>query len=170
MHAKNIGIQKLSVRTLARAANVSVGTVYNYFPSIHDLQAMLLDDFWKLTLAEDVCRVKVGQNFIDYIVVLFSKALVERENFQAVLNVQLQFIVEDPDNLNTYYVHIKEGLLKVLEQDQDIDPSLWSSVISKVWFIDFVLENMMSQLLKEHPNFTALETIMRKILYKGEKK
>lgn len=162
-HAKIIGIKDLSIRTLSKAADVSVGTVYNYFPSKHELTAALLDDFWKNSLAQDICRVKPDQGFVDYLTILFEKALMHTENFKEMMHAQLIFLETDS---NTYYQHMEDGLLKVLNLDKDIDASIWNHDFSKQWFITFILENMLSQLTKDKPNFRAMEIMMNTILYK----
>lgn len=162
-HAKKIGIKDLSIRTLSKAADVSVGTVYNYFPSKQALTAALLDDFWEASLAQDICRVKPNQGFVDYLTILFEKALMHTENFKEIMQAQLTFLETDS---NTYYQHMESGLLKVLNLDKDIDFTIWNEDFTKEWFITFILENMMSQLTKEKPNFRAMEIMMNTILYK----
>lgn len=169
-HAQDIGMQNLSIRTLAKQANVSVGTVYNYYPSKKDLVGELLNLFWERSLSKDVCRIQKGQGFVDYLNVLFEKTLMNTDNFREIMYAQLKFLKEDPSNPNSYYMHMKQGLLKVLQSDSHIDDTLWNDSFTRNWFIDFILESMMAQLLKDEPNFTAIEMMMRKTLYKGDLK
>lgn len=167
-HAKAIGMEKLSIRNLAAAANVSVGTVYNYFPSKKELVAEILNSFWESSLSQDICRVQKDQNFVDYLNILFEKTLMHTYNFKEIMYAQLNFLKEDPGKPNTYYQHMQSGLLKVLEMDPEVDNSLWHENFTREWFIQYILETMMAQLLKREPNFAALELMIRKTLYKGE--
>lgn len=169
-HAQDIGMQDLSIRALAKKANVSVGTVYNYYPSKKELVGDILNSFWERSLSEDVCRIQAHQGFVDYLNVLFEKTLMNTHNFRDIMYAQLKFLKEDPLNPNVYYMHMKTGLLKVLELDKNIDETIWNESFTQAWFIDFILECMMTQLLKNEPNFSALEMMMRKTLYKGDLK
>lgn len=49
-HAKNIvveeGFEKLTIRKVAKNADISIGTVYNYFPTKRDLTVQLMEDYW----------------------------------------------------------------------------------------------------------------------------
>jgi AcrR family transcriptional regulator len=49
-HAKNIvieeGFEKLTIRKVAKNAGISIGTVYNYFPTKRDLTVQLMEDYW----------------------------------------------------------------------------------------------------------------------------
>ena len=44
---KENGLQSLNMRTVAEKCNVSVGSVYNYFPSKADLIAATIQDVWQ---------------------------------------------------------------------------------------------------------------------------
>jgi AcrR family transcriptional regulator len=49
-HAKNIvvdeGFEQLTIRKVAKKADISVGTIYNYFPTKRDLTIQLMEDYW----------------------------------------------------------------------------------------------------------------------------
>lgn len=53
-HAKDIvlkhGYDQLTIRNVAKDAEVSIGTVYNYFPTKRDLMVQLLEDYWNAYL------------------------------------------------------------------------------------------------------------------------
>lgn len=44
--AMNEGITKINIRTVAKNSGISIGTVYNYFPSKTDLLVAVIQDFW----------------------------------------------------------------------------------------------------------------------------
>ena len=41
------GMEKLNIRAISKECGISVGTVYNYFPSKADLIFAMVEDFWK---------------------------------------------------------------------------------------------------------------------------
>jgi AcrR family transcriptional regulator len=49
-HAKSIvideGFEQLTIRKVAKNADISIGTIYNYFPTKRDLTIQLMEDYW----------------------------------------------------------------------------------------------------------------------------
>ena len=49
-HAKNIvvteGFEQLTIRKVAQNADISIGTIYNYFPTKRALTIQLMEDYW----------------------------------------------------------------------------------------------------------------------------
>ncbi len=42
----NEGFEQLTIRKVANAAGISIGTVYNYFPNKRDLSLQLMEEYW----------------------------------------------------------------------------------------------------------------------------
>lgn len=61
------GISELSVRKLAAACGIAVGSVYMYFPTKADLTAAVFARFFGQALFEECCRVDGNESFIDYV-------------------------------------------------------------------------------------------------------
>lgn len=49
------GMTHLSIRSLAKKLDISVGVVYNYFPSKADLVLAIIENFWKKVFHKDLC-------------------------------------------------------------------------------------------------------------------
>ena len=62
------GISALSVRKLAGACGIAVGSVYMYFPTKADLTAAVFARFFGQALFEECCRVDGRESFTDYAV------------------------------------------------------------------------------------------------------
>ena len=60
------GIDQLSIRTLAKKQNISVGAVYNYFPSKADLLLAIVESFWKGIFHKDICTLSETLPFADF--------------------------------------------------------------------------------------------------------
>lgn len=61
------GISALSVRKLAGACGIAVGSVYMYFPTKADLTAAVFTRFFGQALFEECCRVDGRESFTDYV-------------------------------------------------------------------------------------------------------
>lgn len=61
------GISSLSVRKLAAACGIAVGSVYMYFPTKADLTAAVFTRFFGQALFEECCRVDGRESFTDYV-------------------------------------------------------------------------------------------------------
>ena len=65
--ASRDGISSLSVRKLASACGIAVGSVYGYFPTKADLTAAVLTRFFEENLSEELCVVRPGERFTSYV-------------------------------------------------------------------------------------------------------
>lgn len=64
--ASRDGISALSVRKVATACGIAVGSVYVYFPAKGDLTAAVLKRFFAQALFEECCAVWEGERFTSY--------------------------------------------------------------------------------------------------------
>ena len=67
------GIDQLSIRVLAKKLNISVGAVYNYFPSKSDLLLAIVESFWKGIFHKDICILSETLPFADFYEVVYHR-------------------------------------------------------------------------------------------------
>ena len=65
--ASRDGISALSVRKVAAACGIAVGSVYGYFPTKADLTAVVLTRFFEENLSDELCAVRPGERFTSYV-------------------------------------------------------------------------------------------------------
>ncbi|MFV3420393.1 TetR/AcrR family transcriptional regulator, partial [Mycobacterium tuberculosis] len=65
--ASRDGISALSVRKVATACGIAVGSVYGYFPTKADLTAAVLTRFFEENLSDELCAVRPGERFTSYV-------------------------------------------------------------------------------------------------------
>ncbi len=65
--ASRDGISTLSVRKVASACGIAVGSVYGYFPTKADLTAAVLTRFFDENLSDELCAVRPGERFTSYV-------------------------------------------------------------------------------------------------------
>ncbi len=163
------GLQSLNMRTVANECNVSVGSVYNYFPSKTDLISATIKEVWKsIFKAEQIG--KQTEAFPVYVALIF-------ENFQAGVaeyphfftTHSMSFATLDRDNarkeMGQYFGHIKTKILDVLDKDSNVASSAFSNEFSKSCFVDFVFSNLLMLLINHENSCSQLIEIIKRTIY-----
>ena len=117
------GIDQLSIRTLAKKQNISVGAVYNYFPSKADLLLAIVESFWKGIFHKDICTLSETLPFADFYEVVYLRLAEHMEDFFSVLLGQLDILRNTEKERGKqmeerYQLHIRKGFLYALQQDR----------------------------------------------------
>ena len=110
------GIDQLSIRALAKKLNISVGAVYNYFPSKSDLLLAIVESFWKGIFHKDICILSETLPFADFYEVVYHRLAEHMEDFFSVLLGQLDILRNTEKERGKlmeerYQQHIHEGFL-----------------------------------------------------------
>ena len=63
------------------------------------------------------------------------------------------------------FLHIKKGLLDVLDADSKVREDAFSEVFKKEDFIDFVFSNLLSLLMKNATSCDFLLIVVRRMIY-----
>ena len=159
------GIDQLSIRALAKKLNISVGAVYNYFPSKSDLLLAIVESFWKGIFHKDICILSETLPFADFYEVVYHRLAEHMEDFFSVLLGQLDILRNTEKERGKlmeerYQQHIREGFLYALQQDCDI----WNATFTKAAFIDFLMEHMMNDLSHQRRSCTFTKELICRLL------
>ncbi len=163
------GIDQLSIRTLAKKLNISVGAVYNYFPSKADLLLAIVESFWEGIFHKDICTLSETLPFADFYEVVYLRLAEHMEVFFSVLLGQLDILRNTEKERGKqmeerYQQHIREGFLYALQQDCDITEHIWNATFTKTAFIDFLMEHMMNDLSHQRRSCTFTKELICRLL------
>jgi TetR/AcrR family transcriptional regulator, cholesterol catabolism regulator len=166
--AKN-GLQSLNMRTVAQKCNVSVGSVYNYFPSKADLIVATIQDVWQHIFRMDKTCKRIA-SFPDYVVWIFKSVqsgVAKYPNFFTAHSISFANTEKGKARqvMEKYYIHMKAGLLKTLQSDAKVKPSAFSKNFTESDFVDFVFSNLLSLLMKQESSCTMLTEIIKRTIY-----
>lgn len=161
-------LSKISIRRVASVCGISVGAIYNYFPTKSELMLAVIEDFWRSAfhgVGDDLFKEK---NFC-----LFIKGVYERlyRNVQEVYESWLEEITRldlgqgGKEQEARYFEHIKKGLLKVLENDTAIRQDIWNDQFTKTALIDFVFDNLLLLMGKREKECGFLTQMLEQVLY-----
>lgn len=162
------GISALSVRKLAGACGIAVGSVYMYFPTKADLTAAVFARFFGQALFEECCRVDGSETFTDYVRKLRG-ALGD-----ALAQMDVDWFAEMrrlPRNEHEaleaargpMLAHMEQGLQHVLDADPALVRSRLHGALSPEKLCSFVLGTIFTSLMEDsdcEPLFALLDTCL----------
>lgn len=164
------GLQGLNMRDLAKRCGVATGSIYYYFPTKSDLIVATIESIWKDIMQGNKVS-KDQSNFVDSIQSLFLNILKGLEKYPYFfsshsMNVEAFDKIKGRDSMNKYFSHIKDGLMTILNTDIYVKSDTFSSSFTKEDFIDFVISNLVTLLMKQANSCDFLLDVIRRIIYK----
>lgn len=170
--ALNEGIDKLSIRRLAGECGVSVGVIYNYYPGKADLVLGVVEDFWRRVFHRDPVCQNPAQGFVEFFVETYRNAARNLALFRSALLWQLDGLSDSEKERGrqveeAYFLHMKKGLLEVLERDGQIGERVWSEDFTKEGFVEFVFANMMA-MLRAGVDCEFFREVLWRLLYENK--
>lgn len=163
------GMQSLNMRTVAKKCNVSVGSVYNYFPSKSDLLTAVIQDVWQSIFNLDKI-VNKSDSFIDYVIWIFESAQVgvlEYPDFFMAHSMSFASSGKEigKQAMSKYFDHMKSGMLSSLQKDQNVRQSVFTENFTQKGYVDFIFSNIIALLIKQENSYTMLTEIIKRTIY-----
>ena len=126
--ASRDGISALSVRKVAAACGIAVGSVYGYFPTKADLTAAVLTRFFDENLSDELCAVRPGERFTSYVRRFREALCVARADMSVDWFAEMRRLPSaEHEALEAVrapmLAHIEHGLARVLDGDEAVDRS-----------------------------------------------
>lgn len=165
------GIASLSMRAIAEACGVAVGSIYNYFPSKAELLSAAIGSVWEEIFRPFYEREAFG-SFTECVSVLFGTIRDGNERYPGFFTVHaLKFASSDRKKgkeAMTRYLSVLEGrLADALRQDENIREGVFGEIFSEEVFAGYVFELMLSIFLRKEQSCEALLEMIRQTIYKG---
>lgn len=164
------GLQGLNIRDVAGRCGVSVGSIYNYFPTKSDLVVATIGSIWK-DIMHSYRTSEDNHSFVGNIQALFlniQKGSGEYPSFFSAHSISAAAIGKEKgrESMEKCFLHIKKGLLATLNADSGIKGDAFSPSFTKEDFIDFVFSSLMTLLMKQADSCDFLLEVIRRIIYK----
>lgn len=160
------GISALSVRKLAAACGIAVGSVYMYFPTKADLTAAVFTRFFGQALFEECCKVDGRESFTDYVRKLrgtLGEALAQMgvDWFAEMRRLPRSEHEALEAARSPMLAHMEQGLQYVLDVDPAVVRSRLVGALSPEKLCPFVLGTIFNSLMEGtdcEPLFALLNT------------
>ena len=126
--ASRDGISALSVRKVATACGIAVGSVYGYFPTKADLTAAVLTRFFDENLSDELCAVRPGERFTSYVrrfreALCAARAAMSVDWFAEMRRLTRKEHAALEEVRGPMLTHMERGLVRVLDADEAVDRS-----------------------------------------------
>lgn len=165
--AKN-GPSGLTMRDVAQACGIALGSLYNYFPSKSDLLIATIESVWEEIFSNDL--VKQSGSFVDFVDQWYDRARLGTKKYPNFFNLHsFSFAsAQKPKARQTmldYFERVKQNLKQALTQDEAVAKTTFHKKFSADQFLDFVLNNLLHHLMQQQPNCHTLQEIIRRTIY-----
>lgn len=163
------GWSAVSIRSVAAACGVSVGSIYNYFDSKADLVGATVESVW----CEIFHRPEDADVFQDTqacIVWIYERMEYGCRQYPGFFNLHsLGFMREEKADgkrrMQQTWQHILNGLCAVLKRDEKVRPDAFNVQFTAEKFADVLFSLMLSALLRQDYDPAAVLEIVRRTLY-----
>lgn len=168
--ASTEGLSGLSIRSVARACDVAVGTVYHSYSTKSDLVNDVVGQFWNEALAGYMPKATEACDFVDFCTELaaeLSSALARfRSGWLAEMSaLDAQDIESARRREETCFAHIRAGLAAALAQDPNVNASKLAGPFAPEPLCAFVWDSMLSSIKHGDPSCKTLFALLRSVLY-----
>lgn len=163
------GWSAVNIRSVAAACGVSVGSIYNYYDSKSALVGATVESVWCEIFhrPEDEAVFQDTQACITW---LYGRMEYGRQQYPGFFTLHsLGFMGEDKSDgkqrMQQTWQHILDGLCSVLKRDTKVRPGAFTEQFTAEKFADLLFSLMLSALMRQDYDPTAVLEIVRRTLY-----
>lgn len=151
--ASRDGVSALSVRKVAAACGIAVGSVYGYFPTKADLTAAVLTRFFDENLSDELCAVHLGERFTSYVRRFREALCAARADMSIDWFVEMRRLPSSEQEAleavrAPMLAHIERGLIRVLDADEAVVRSRLVGPLSAERLCRYVLRAVFASLME----------------------
>ncbi len=162
------GLDKISIREVAKNCNVAVGSIYNYFPSKADLITATVEEVWK-EIFHKTGACDEFTSFVALVKWVYDCIYQGTQDFPAFFSIHFQgFDSSEKEKgkqlMGEYRQHMVDQLVSALHRDKKVKREIFQSM-DEMQFISFVFGNMLLMLSAKEKDCSVLLTIIEKVLY-----
>lgn len=163
------GISAINMRAVAKACGVSVGSVYNYFPSKTQLIQAAIEEVWKDIFHMSGEPFAFG-DFKECLVWLFKSienGCRKYPGFFTLHSVSLAASdkAQGRQRMELYFDHIKESLVHVLEHDTKVRPGAFDENFTAEEFVELIFHVFTLMLLKKQQDYKPVLEMVTRCIY-----
>ncbi len=159
--ASRDGISALSVRKVASACGIAVGSVYGYFPTKADLTAAVLTRFFDENLSDELCAMHPGERFTSYVRRFREALCAARSDMSVDWFTEMRRLPSSEQKAleavrAPMLAHIERGLMRVLDTDEAVVRSRLVGPMSAEALCRYVLRSIFASLMDGGESETLL--------------
>lgn len=165
------GLSSLSIRSVASACNISVGTVYHSFASKNDLVNEVIAQFWRETFESIMEEAEEAPlDFIAFCQELSGKTSEALRTFREGFLADLSLLdtadrVAARQREEYAFAHIRQGLRRALDEDCRINRHRLTEGLRPDLLCDLIWSVILQAARSGHPLDRTLFTLLERELY-----
>ena len=162
------GLSALSMRTVARACGVALGTLYNYYADKDALLIATVESIWQEIFHTDAGSL-TEHAFPEQVASLFDCVWRGTQRYPGFLSAHSMVIAgarrgEACRAMEACFAHMKAGLLAGLRADSAVNPAAFSDAFTPEQLVDFALDHLLLLLMKGEEDCTPLTEMLRRAI------
>lgn len=160
------GVDAINIRLVAKQSGVSVGSVYNYFPSKTDLIIATIKEIWQQMF--NIENVNFDNfNFLDCIqwfVSIITDCKTQYPNFFNTHFISFTSAQKPKAKqiMDNFLTNIKKILITVLDNDKNIRQDVFDNNLTKSIFIDYIFNIALTNTTED---FSPLLKLVKNSIY-----
>ena len=163
------GWSAVSIRNVAAACNVSIGSIYNYFSSKADLTAAAVESIWKdiFHFPDQEADFSDFSDCVNWIYRCMEKGAEQYPGFFTLhsMNFLGDEKPEGQKRMAQSWEHIQNMLLTVLLRDKNIRPEAFHEPLTPQRFTDIIFSLILSALIRQNYDSSAILELIRRTIY-----
>lgn len=156
--AKKEGVDKLSIRKLATACGIAVGSVYNYYPDKDALITALADTFWKNIFSDQNRLYHHGMGFTQFLEWYYSYIFAKMTPYDSSWVKELEGKIPKESTIALF--------MEILKEDTKVNNAIWNMEFQQEAFCEYVFTNVMALLQSGEANCRFFIYLLENLLYK----
>lgn len=159
------GLNKISIREVAKKSNMSIGTIYNYFPSKAHLIMAIVANYWKEAFMTIKDKLEDEKDFFIGVELIFTFLKENLKDYRKEFLIQMSTLTKDDKVLGRakekkFMNYLENRILILIEKDKNISVKTFCNES----FSKFVLDNLIINAKKGEDNIAFFQLILKNLL------
>lgn len=166
------GLAAVNMRSVGKACDLALGSIYYYFPSKDDLLLATIASVWDDIFSWEGPDLAppADPSFPAYIAQFFdhlAEGIARYPHFFTIHSLSFSERGQEKGSsiMRQYLASIEGGMALALERDKGVSPRAFSGDFTEEAFIDMVLTTMIALLVQRKDDPSALVEMIRRSLY-----
>ncbi|RYM92319.1 TetR family transcriptional regulator [Bifidobacterium animalis subsp. lactis] len=163
------GLQAISMRKLAQKCGISVGSVYNYFPSKSDLLSACVQSVWHDIFDPSHNTIEFG-SFPDCVRWIFERLELGNRSYPGFLTLHsMSFLGErrnDGESLmEGIWNHMRHAMVEVLEHDSRVNDAVFTAHFTREQFVELIFSLVISAIVRHDFDAEPVVQMVERVIY-----
>jgi AcrR family transcriptional regulator len=151
------GVDHVSIRKLAGACGIGVGSMYNYYPDKETLIAAVSERFWDQILENQEMVYRRGMGFTFFLEHYYAFLYGRLSRYDKSWLAQMNGRTKRDEAIRLLHT--------VLEDDVRVNPAIWNMELNQDAFVEYVFVNLMALLQAGENNCRFFIFLLEHLLY-----